>query len=95
MEIWDITIYCDNGPVYSILGDEDALKAELAAWQSYQNRAVQGAQEAQASFSDGFVDTEGYEVRMIEGTTHDIGRYPVTLAYRFSEVQGMVVMRVR
>ena len=40
MEIWELSIYCDNGPAYSILGDddEDTFKAELIAWRAYQGR---------------------------------------------------------
>ena len=33
MEIWELIVYCDNGPAYTILGDGDILKAELIAWQ--------------------------------------------------------------
>ena len=95
MSIWEIVIYCENGPTYSILGDEDTFKAELVAWQEYQRRDIQGVEEAQASFQESYVDSEGFEVRKIEGFSHDIGRYPAVLEYRLHEVQGMLVTRVR
>lgn len=96
MEVWEITIYCDNGPTYNILGDENILKAELDAWQNYQRQDCQKAEDAQDSFSEHYVDTEGFDVRRIEGFSYDVGsRFPATLGYRLNEVQGMVVMRVR
>ncbi len=95
MKIWEITIHCDNGPVYSILGDEDIFKAELVAWQAYQKRDGQGAQEAQEQFQERYIDAEGFEVRTIQGLSHDIAKYPAMLGYRFSEVQGMMIQRVR
>lgn len=95
MEIWEINIYCDNGPTYSILGDEDIFKAELVAWHAYQGRDCQRAEEAQDSFQERYIDTEGFNVRQIEGFSHCVARFPVTLGYRLNEVQGMIVARVR
>ena len=84
MEIWQLTIVCENGPIYDILGDEEMLKAEMKAWQVYSTQDIQGAIEAKESFDDKYIDTEGFEVRIIEGTQRQI-------AYRFAEVQGMVL----
>ena len=95
MEIWEITICCENGPTYSILGDEDTFKAELVAWKDYQQRSAAEFQEAQESFGGDYHSTLGFEIRTIEGFSHDMGRFPAVLGYRFNEVQGMIVMRVR
>lgn len=95
MAIWEINIYCENSPGYSILGEEDVFKAELIAWREYCQRDIQGATEAQASFSDNYIDIEGFEVRTIKGFSHDIGRFPATVAYRFNEVVGITVVRAR
>ena len=95
MEIWEITIYCVNGPAYSILGDEDTFEAELVAWHAYESRDCQRAEEAQDSFQERYIDTEGFNVRRIKGFSHDVARFPSTLGYRFNEVQGMTVARVR
>jgi len=94
MKIWELNVYCENGPAYSILGEEDVFKAELIAWQEYQRRDIQEAQEAQASFSSEYIDTEGFEVRTVEGFSHSLGRHPVVLGYRFNEVRGMTIMRI-
>lgn len=96
MEIWEIIIYCENGPTYNILGDEDTFRVELAAWRDYQGRDCDRAQEAQDSFTERYIDTEGFVVRQIEGFSYDVGsRFPAILGYRLNEVQGMVVVRVR
>lgn len=99
MEIWEITIYCENGPAYSILGEEDIFKAELVAWGEYQRRDTQNVVDTQekvsVGFNDSYINTEGFEVRTVEGFSHDIGRYPAVLGYRLNEVQGMTVVRIR
>lgn len=95
MEIWEITIYCDNGPVYNILGDENILMAELTAWQSYQQKSTEEFEDHQASFESTYSSTLGYETRIIKGFI-SIGacRRPAVLGYRFNEVQAVSLVKV-
>ncbi len=93
-EIWEITIYCDNGPAYNILGDENTLMAELMAWQGYQKSSTEEFEEHQASFGETYSSTLGHEIRVINGYSHNVARHPAVLGYRFNEVQGMTMMRV-
>jgi len=94
MEIWELTVYCDNGPAYTILGDEDVLKAELTAWQGYQQRSTEEFEDQQASFSEDYFSTLGHQIRTVNGFSHTVARYPAVLGYRFNEVQGMTIMRI-
>lgn len=95
MDLWQIVIFCDNGPTYTILGDEDILKAELTAWQAYQERELREAQEAIDQYDESpYVDAAGYQVREIQGISAS-AHSPTILGYRFNEVQAMQIMRVR
>ncbi len=80
MEIWEITIYCVNGPAYSILGDEDTFKAELAAWKAFQDEANTEFSDAQDAFNgDGYASTLGFQIRQLEGFGHNVQRYPAVI----------------
>lgn len=93
MEIWELIVYCSNGHVYNILGDEDIFKAELIAWKQWQFDSAQKFEE-QASFGGEYTDTAGLAVREVPGFTHDVQRLPAILGYQFESIQGMTIRRI-
>jgi hypothetical protein len=94
-EIYELNIYCGRGLIYSIFGERETLMAELTAWQHHEATEVQNFTEAQESFAE-YVSPTDFEVRTVHGWGADVsGRMPVIIAYRFNEVQGMTLARVR
>lgn len=93
MEIWELIIYCANGHIYNILGDEDIFKSELIAWKQWQFDSAQKFEE-KSSYGGEYNDTTGFEVREIQGFSNDVSRLPATLGYQFEDIQGMVIRRV-
>ena len=93
MEIWELIVYCGNGHVYNILGDEDIFKAELIAWKQWQFDSAQKFEE-QSSFGGECNDTTGFEVREVQGFANDVSRLPAVLGYQFEDIQGMIIRRV-
>jgi len=94
-QIWQIIIYCENGSTYTLFGDGNLFQAELRAWHEYSAHDIQEAQEAQASFAEDYVDGDGFQVRTLQGFSHEFGQLSVTVGYRFNEVVGITVLRVR
>ncbi len=84
-ELWELIIYCENSLVYTILGVDQEVKfrKELTAWKDFASLQ---------SFED--IGTDAREVSGL-ARAMNMDLMPATLEYRFKDVQGMMLQRVK
>lgn len=88
-ELWELIIYCENALVYTICGDEMPLRRELQGWKIFAGEDTRlGGYEH---------NSDGTDAREVSGLVRALNMdlLPATLEYRFNDVQGMMLQRVK